>query len=118
MKENLTKTKIKNYIWKLLEEGLTLKDSPLKTPVFSNIENNKPSAKIVVLRAIDRKKRTLTFHTDYRSPKVKALMSIFFPVDEEGDLSYYKHGELKFTIDGDEYGTTTKNLTILKNKAL
>jgi pyridoxamine 5'-phosphate oxidase len=92
MKENLTKTEIKNYIWKLLEEGLTLKDSPLKTPVFSNIENNKPSAKIVVLRAIDRKKRTLTFHTDYRSPKVKALKKnanavlVFYHKDEKVQL--------------------------------
>ena len=92
MKENPTKTEIKNYIWKLLEEALTVKDSPLKTPVFSNIENNKPSSKVVVLRSVNRKRRILTFHTDYRSPKVKAIKKnedavlVFYHKDEKTQL--------------------------------
>lgn len=61
-------------IKKLLNLGVKNRYHAFHTPVFSNInEKNYSNSRIVVLRNFDKLNMILSFHTDYRSPKLKEL---------------------------------------------
>ncbi len=60
-------------VFEMLSEGVRNRKDEFHTLVFSNIENNRPVSRYVVLRDFDREKRILTFNTDRRSPKVRSI---------------------------------------------
>jgi hypothetical protein len=60
--------------WKELETGVSEPDSGFHLLTLASVDlQGKPQARTLVLRAVDREKRTLEFHTDMRSPKWQAL---------------------------------------------
>jgi pyridoxamine 5'-phosphate oxidase len=60
--------------WRLLTRGAADRRSPMHTPVVASITaDGAPDARVMVLRAADRAKARLRFHTDARSPKCAAL---------------------------------------------
>ena len=68
---NLEKTYIKT--WDLLENGLLKRDNPFHIPVFICGKNNLFDGRIIVLRDLDKNNKSLSFHTDIRSNKIKSL---------------------------------------------
>ena len=70
---SLDKTYLK--IWKLLEDGLSNRDNSFHIPIFICGSNNDFDGRIVVLRGINQVNKSLCFHSDIRSFKVKVLKS-------------------------------------------
>ena len=68
---DLEKTYIKT--WDLLEYGLLKRDSPFHIPVFICGKNNLFDGRVIVLRDLDKNNKSLSFHTDIRSNKIKSL---------------------------------------------
>lgn len=60
--------------WQQLETGASDPDSGFHFLTLASVDQQgKPQARTLVLRAVDREKRTLAFHTDMRSLKWQAL---------------------------------------------
>lgn len=60
--------------WQQLETGANEPDTGFHFLTLASVDlQGKPQARTLVLRAVDREKRTLEFHTDMRSPKWQAL---------------------------------------------
>jgi len=60
--------------WDLMEEGACQRESLAHTPVLSTLDaNGCPSSRCMVLRAVNRRERTLFFHTDNRSNKISEI---------------------------------------------
>ena len=60
-----------NNIKELLVIGAKNRKHAFHTPIFSNNNiNNSVNSRVVVLRKFNQEKMTLTFNTDYRSPKI------------------------------------------------
>jgi pyridoxamine 5'-phosphate oxidase len=83
---DLEKTYLK--IWNLLSEGLKDRSSPFHIPVFVSGRENKSSARIVVLRGVNKKEKKIWFHSDIRSNKVKILK-----YNSESSLLFYDKDE-------------------------
>ena len=66
---------IYNQIWSLLEEGVQDRNSPFHTPTLVTLDGNNPAARTLVLRDTNKKTKTLRFHTDKRSKKIKQINS-------------------------------------------
>ena len=62
-------------IWDLLDTGLSNRDNSLHLPVFICGNTKEIDGRVVVLRGIDKKNKTLWFHSDIRSKKIKFLKS-------------------------------------------
>ena len=58
----------------LLVRAIKDRTSPLRTGNIAYIEGHKPQIRTVVLRHVSDDLTQLGFHTDYRSPKVRALL--------------------------------------------
>lgn len=60
--------------WRLLEQGAADRSSPLRTPVLVTVgAEGGPTARTVILRAVDRIGRRLRVHSDARSRKVEEI---------------------------------------------
>ena len=69
-------TKVLPAAWDFMEEGVRDRHSLAHTPVVSTLDvDGNPSSRSMVLRAVDRQKTTLVFHTDRRSIKANELKS-------------------------------------------
>ena len=68
---SLEKTYVK--IWDLLHNGLLKRDNPFHIPVFVCGENSSFDGRIIVLQDLDKNNKSLSFHSDIRSSKVKIL---------------------------------------------
>ena len=68
---NLDKIYIK--IWDLLISGLANRDAPFHIPTFICGTNENSNGRIVVLRGVSQKDKSLWFHSDIRSKKIKIL---------------------------------------------
>ena len=56
--------------WRLLSDGVTNRRSAFHTPTLASVrEDGSPTARTIVLRALNPEHRTLRFHTDLRSSK-------------------------------------------------
>ena len=66
---------ILDQIWEELTASLEVGGHPFHIFSISTIANNKPDARNVVLRNIDRSNRSITFHTDARSNKISQIES-------------------------------------------
>lgn len=65
---------VSDYVWQLLQLAAQKGRYAFHTPVVAALsEKQLPDARVVVLREVNPSKQTLAYHTDYRSPKVKAL---------------------------------------------
>ncbi|MCU0316629.1 MAG: pyridoxamine 5'-phosphate oxidase family protein [Fimbriimonadaceae bacterium] len=60
-------------VWEELEAAVVQRKSLFHTPVVATFDGKVPSARTVVLRGVNQAERTLRFHTDRRSSKVRAL---------------------------------------------
>lgn len=60
-------------IWIDLAQGAVRAEHPFHTPALASLAADGPDVRTVVLRHADLEARQLLCHTDYRSPKVKAL---------------------------------------------
>jgi len=61
---------ILNEIWDELYLSLEVSGHPYHIFSISSIYNNKPDARSVVLRSVDKKNQIISFHTDSRSKKI------------------------------------------------
>ena len=78
-------TKVLPAAWDFMEEGVRDRHSLAHTPVVSTLDvDGKPNSRCMVLRAVDRQKTTLVFHTDRRSIKANELKS-----SSEGAVLFY-----------------------------
>ncbi len=60
--------------WRMLLQGAEDRRAAFHTPVVSTLRlDGRPAARTVVLRAVDRERRTLRFHTDRRSMKYEEI---------------------------------------------
>ncbi len=58
------------HVWSYVEEAVHGRENAMTTPVFAT---DGPGARTVALRAFDSSQRSLSFHTDVRSEKVKQI---------------------------------------------
>lgn len=62
------------HVWAELENTLTARQAPWRTPVLSTLgTDGAPEARTVVLRAVDPEAGTVTVYTDLRSAKVAEI---------------------------------------------
>lgn len=59
--------------WSLLAEGVSRRDSAMRTPVLGSLGERGCELRTVILRGCDRARRSLQCHTDARSPKVSEI---------------------------------------------
>ena len=71
----ITYTNVLNDMWASLAEGVKSGVHPFHTPVLGSALGHEPDLRTVVLRSADEKHRTISCHTDIRSPKVSMLQS-------------------------------------------
>jgi len=91
---NLDKIYIKT--WDLLNNGLLNRDNPLHIPAFINGDNNNFDGRIIVLRGVDKNSKSLWFHSDIRSDKVKSLK-----INPRGTFLFYsKEEKIQLRISG------------------
>ena len=67
------KEKILNEIWSEFNLSLKKGGHPFHIFSISTINNNKPDARNVVLRNVEKEKRLISFHTDLRSKKINQI---------------------------------------------
>ena len=86
-----------------LLEGVINRNHGFHTPVFSNINlNQNISSKIVVLRNYNSDENILSFHTDYRSKKIKEIIQnpkthfTFYDKKEKIQLRIQTTSEINF----------------------
>ena len=60
-------------IWNLLEIGKKDRDSEFHQAYLATHSDNHPSIRTVVLRKIDSTDKVISFHTDFRSTKIKEI---------------------------------------------
>ena len=60
-------------IWRKLTAAPDMADHAWRLPVLGTVADGQPQTRTVVLRAVNASDRTLTIHTDIRSPKVAQL---------------------------------------------
>ena len=88
--------KIYLKIWELLKIGLLNRNLPFHIPVFICGQDNISDGRMVVLRGINKKDKTLWFHTDIRSKKIKILKT-----NPIGSLLFYdKEEKIQLRIAG------------------
>lgn len=64
---------IEQTVWQLLMQGAASYKAPFHTGTVATAQGNLPHVRTVVLRQADILTKTLSFHTDIRSPKVQQL---------------------------------------------
>ena len=91
---NIDKVYIK--IWDLLKVGLLDRNSALHIPVFTCGEKNNFDSRIIVLRGVEQKNRSIWFHSDIRSKKIKILEN-----NSKGNFLFYDKSEkIQLKISG------------------
>ncbi len=80
--------KIYIKIWDLLFSGFKDRNSNLHLPVFICGKDDVFNGRTVVLRGVDKETKTLSFHTDIRSKKIKILK-----INPNGSLLFYDKKE-------------------------
>ena len=84
--------KILDREWRELKLGVKKAKHDYHTFVFSTIHNDKPESRTVVLRALDKNKPQIWFHTDKRSQKIseikkhKSVSALFYDTSRKVQL--------------------------------
>ena len=93
-------------IWDELNLSLTVSGHPFHIFSVSTVEKNKPDSRNVVLRSLDKKNNSITFHTDKRSSKIKQfsvnknVCALFY--DQPNKIQIRIHGEISLVTNKDE----------------
>jgi 3-hydroxyisobutyrate dehydrogenase len=66
-------TAIDEGVWQLLQQAVGTYKAPFHNAVIATVNGDVPDVRTVVLRRVVSTERTLFFHTDTRSPKIKQL---------------------------------------------
>ena len=102
---NLDKIYLK--IWDLLNTGLSNRDDPFHIPAFVCGANDYFNGRIVVLRGLDKKNKSLWFHTDIRSNKIKILKE-----NSKANLLFYnKSHKIQLRVSGNAKINYKNNFT-------
>ena len=86
---------ILDKIWDELTLGLNSGKHPFHIFSVSTIKNNKPDSRTVVLRAVEKENKSISFHTDLRSKKVmqikesENICALFYDKDSKIQLRIY-----------------------------
>ena len=86
---------ILDKIWDELTLGLNSGKHPFHIFSVSTVKNNKPDSRTVVLRAVDKENKSISFHTDLRSKKVlqikesENICALFYDKDSKIQLRIY-----------------------------
>jgi len=97
--------KIYEKIWYLIKKGLDNRDDPFHIPVFITAFNKNPDGRIIVLRGFDEQKKSLWFHSDIRSNKIKILKknpnSLLLFYDKKEKIQLRVSGKTKIHYQND-----------------
>tara|TARA_B100001029_G_C15060367_1_gene457894 strand:- start:1203 stop:1790 length:588 start_codon:yes stop_codon:yes gene_type:complete len=94
---------ILNKEWEQLYNATKTAKHPYHHFTLSNIVNNKPESRTIILRSVDKDKRTIRFNTDKRSPKYKALQkdkhisALFYSLERKVQLRVTGYVQLNKT---------------------
>ena len=86
---------ILDKIWDELTLGLNSGKHPFHIFSVSTVKNNKPDSRTVVLRAVEKENKSISFHTDLRSKKVlqikesENICALFYDKDSKIQLRIY-----------------------------
>ena len=86
---------ILDKIWDELTLGLNSGRHPFHIFSVSTVKNNKPDSRTVVLRAVEKENKSISFHTDLRSKKVlqikesENICALFYDKDTKIQLRIY-----------------------------
>ena len=86
---------ILDKIWNELTLGLNSGKHPFHIFSVSTVKNNKPDSRTVVLRAVEKENKSISFHTDLRSKKVlqikesENICALFYDKDSKIQLRIY-----------------------------
>ena len=86
---------ILDKIWDELTLGLNSGRHPFHIFSVSTVKNNKPDSRTVVLRAVEKENKSISFHTDLRSKKVlqikesENICALFYDKDSKIQLRIY-----------------------------
>ena len=86
---------ILDKIWNELTLGLNSGKHPFHIFSVSTVKNNKPDSRTVVLRAVEKENKSISFHTDLRSKKVlqikesENICALFYDKDTKIQLRIY-----------------------------
>ena len=89
------KKEILDKIWDELILGLNSGKHPFHIFSVSTVKNNKPDSRTVVLRAVEKENKSISFHTDLRSKKVlqikesENICALFYDKDTKIQLRIY-----------------------------
>ena len=89
------KKEILDKIWDELILGLNSGKHPFHIFSVSTVKNNKPDSRTVVLRAVEKENKSISFHTDLRSKKVlqikesENICALFYDKDSKIQLRIY-----------------------------
>lgn len=89
------KKEILDKIWDELTLGLNSGKHPFHIFSVSTVKNNKPDSRTVVLRAVEKENKSISFHTDIRSKKVlqikesENICALFYDKDSKIQLRIY-----------------------------
>ena len=111
MNENKLKPHIiLGKIWSNLEEATKDRNHEYHNVIFSNLENlNQVNSRIVILRNFSKLDNCLSFHTDYRSAKIKQIKE-----NDKCSLLFYSH-KIKQQLRINVKSTIHNNDNISKN---
>jgi hypothetical protein len=104
--EELDLADVHDLIWDLLAEGVQRASSPFHTPALATSSGAGVEVRTVVLRHADPQARTISCHTDWRSPKRRQIERdprvswLFYDRDRKVQLRLRGGGRLH---QGDEY---------------
>ena len=83
---------VHNKLWSMVKDGATNRHSSFHIPVMINGSGNQLDGRIVVLRNTNSELKTISFHSDIRSSKIKLIKKdprvffIFYDKDEKIQL--------------------------------
>ena len=89
------KKEILDKIWDELTLGLNSGKHPFHIFSVSTVKNNKPDSRTVVLRAVEKENKSISFHTDLRSKKFlqikesENICALFYDKDSKIQLRIY-----------------------------
>ena len=84
---NFKPNSIYNQLWLRLNMGANERNHDFHNAIFTNYcKKNNSSSRVVILRNINKEKRLLFFHTDYRSNKIKQIKN-----DNNCMILFYSH---------------------------
>ena len=97
--------KIYTKVWDLLNLGLLDRNAPFHLPVFICGKDKNFEGRTIVLRGINKKNKSLWFHTDIRSKKINILKNnpkasfLFYDKDKKIQLRIFGNTKINYQND-------------------